>query len=92
MTTRANGPTARNSRLMYDSGGRPGAFFRSPCRAETVIMLESGQNDDGVYAWFVRVQTGGTVTYEENWTMERRGRDRFERVVENHVEGRPAGL
>lgn len=89
MTTRTQGPTGKNSRLMnvdkYPS-------FVSPVRPATVIAIESGQGDDGTYSYFIRVRTADVVTYEEGWSRNVRARERFERVVENHIEGRALGI
>lgn len=89
MTARATGPTAKNSRMM-NAGEFPS--FESPVRANTLIAIESGQSDEGTYSYFVRVRTANVVTYEEGWSTVMRTRERFERVVENHVEGRSLGL
>lgn len=89
MTIRATSPTTLNSHLM--NAGRFPSFV-SPIRPETVIAIESGQNDEGTYSHFVRVHTGSVVTYEEGWLRETRARERFERVVENHLDGKALGL
>ncbi len=87
--SRASGPTAINSRLM-NAGKFPS--FDSPIRAATKILIEPGQNDEGTYSYFVRIFTADVVTYEENWRRESRARERFEKVVENHIEGRAPGV
>lgn len=86
---RAASPTAINSRLM-----NAGKFtsYTSTVRPNTRIAIESGQNDRGTYSYFVRVWTPGVVTYEEDWSRVGRATERFERVVENHVDGRALGL
>lgn len=79
MTKRAAGPTAKNSRLMNANKFRT---YRSTVRPNTVIAMESGQNDEGAYSYFVRVWTADVVTYEEGWSTSVRTMERFERVVE----------
>lgn len=89
MTSRATSPTACNSRMM-NAGKYPS--FVSPIRPGTHIDIEPGQNDRGTYSYFVRIWTAGVVTYEEDWTSDNRARERFERVVENHLNGVAPGL
>ncbi len=59
--------------------------YDSTVRAATSITVESGQRD-GSYVHFVRIRTGGRVTHEESWSHLRHAIERFERLVEEHVE------
>ncbi len=60
--------------------------YDSTVREATTVTIESGMNADGEHGYFVRIRTAGVVTYEEHWTREQRASERFERVVEEHVE------
>lgn len=87
----ATGPTARQQRLMA-TGSKSLPFFESPIQPGVVIRLETGQDEEGIYSWFIRVWRGGIPTYQESWHRRARGFERFEKVVENHVEGRSLGV
>lgn len=62
--------------------------FDSTVRETTTVSMESGMNAEGDHGYFVRIRTGGVVTYEEHWKRQQRAAERFERVVEEHEAGK----
>lgn len=65
-------------------------FHESTVRPGTRIAVEPGFVRDGCRinsAFFIRVYTMDVITHQEYRSSQTEALDRFERIVENHVNG-----